>query len=141
MTHPAIEIAKACMKTPFKHQGRVAGVGLDCAGLYVHVCRELGLDHEDAKGYPRNPYDKQLQSQLDAQPCLVRIPISEMQEGDILCMRITREPQHIAFHAGIIDGLVYVIHASSEHGGVVMHRLDELWKARIMRVYRFKDFA
>jgi hypothetical protein len=127
------------MGTPFAHQGRVAGVGIDCAGLYVHICKELGLPHLDAKGYPRNPYDGQLEKQLDAQPCL--IVVSESMPGDILAMRIRRQPQHIGIHAGFIDGHPYIIHASEEHGGVVMHRIDELWSARIMRVYRFIEVS
>lgn len=133
-----IEVAMQCLGTPFKHQGRVAGLGLDCAGLFVHVCRELGLDHADAQGYPRNPYDGQLEAQLDAQPCLERIDPKDASEGDILCMRIKRAPQHIAFHAGTINGQVCIVHASEEHGGTVCHRLDDMWGARIMRVYRFK---
>ena len=132
-----IEIAMKCLKTPFRHQGRVAGLGLDCAGLFVHVCKELGVDHADASGYPRNPYDGQLESQLDAQPCLTRVDVSQARKGDILCMRIRRAPQHIAFHAGMIDGNTYIIHASEQHGGVVHHRLDSVWGSRIMRVYRF----
>jgi len=135
----ALEIATSALGTPFLHQGRVAGLGLDCAGLYVHICRELGLPHEDAKGYPRNPYDGQLEKQLDTQPCLERI--ADADPGDILAMRISKQPQHIGIHAGYIDGHPYIIHASEEHGGTVMHRLDELWKVRIMRVYRFIEVS
>lgn len=131
--------ALACLRTPFRHQGRVPGVALDCAGLFVHVCQRLGVDHRDASGYPRNPYDGQLEAQLDAQPCLRRVPAEQMKAGDLLCMRIRKAPQHIAFHAGEIDGHVYIVHASEEHGGVVHHRLDELWGSRIMRVYRFEE--
>lgn len=135
------DLAMACLGTPFHHQGRVPGVGMDCAGLFIHLCRALGLDHQDASGYPRNPYDGQLEAQLEAQPCLRRIALSEMAEGDLLCMRIKRAPQHIAFHAGHIDGQPYIIHASEEHGGVVHHRLDALWGARVIRVYRFEGIA
>lgn len=137
--HPAIAIAMLCLKTPFKHQGRVAGVGLDCAGLFVHVCREMNIPHEDAKGYPRSPYDGQLEKQLDAQPGLKRIDLKNIAEGDILCMRISKAPQHIAFHAGTIDGEPYIIHASEMHGGVVHHRLDKGWQSKIMRAYRFVE--
>ena len=126
----------ACLGTPFQHQARVAGRGLDCAGLYVHVMRELGLDYVDAQGYPRNPYDGQLEAQMDAQPRLERIDVADAKAGDWLCMRIKTAPQHLALHAGFIDGVPYIIHASEEHGGVVHHRLDSLWRARVMRAYR-----
>ena len=134
----AVSIAMACLGTRFHHQGRVPGRGLDCAGLYVHVMRELGLDYVDAQGYPRNPYDGQLEAQMDAQPCLVWIPVADAKEGDWLCMRIKSAPQHLALHAGFIDGVPYIIHSSEEHGGVVHHRLDSLWRARVMRTYRVK---
>ena len=132
----SVEIALACLKTPFAHQGRIAGRGLDCAGLYIHVMRELGLDYVDAKGYPRNPYDGQLEKQMDAQPALERIAVADAQAGDWLCMRIKSAPQHLALHAGFIDGVPYIIHASEEHGGVVHHRLDDLWRVRVLRAYR-----
>ena len=132
----SVSIALACLKTPFAHQGRIAGRGLDCAGLYIHVMRELGLDYVDAKGYPRNPYDGQLEAQMDAQPSLERIAVADAQAGDWLCMRIKTAPQHLALHAGFRDGVPYIIHASEEHGGVVHHRLDNLWRARVMRAYR-----
>ena len=32
-----IAIARACLGTPFRHQGRIPGVALDCAGLVVAV--------------------------------------------------------------------------------------------------------
>lgn len=134
----AVDIAIACLGTPFHHQARVAGRGLDCAGLYVHVMRELGLDYVDAQGYPRNPYDGQLESQMDAQPCLERVAVADAQSGDWLCMRIKSAPQHLALHAGFIDGDAYIVHGSREHGGVVHHRLDDLWRARVMRAYRVK---
>mgnify|MGYP003398058909 FL=1 len=134
----AVEIAMSCLKTAFHHQGRVPGRGLDCAGLYIHVMRELGLAYADVQGYPRNPYDGQLEAQMDAQPSLERIPVAEAQAGDWLCMRIKKAPQHLALHAGFIDGIPYIVHASEEHGGVVHHRLDDLWRARVMRAYRVK---
>ena len=132
-------VAAQSIGTPFQHQGRVAGVGLDCVGLYVHICKEAGLPYMDANGYPRNPYDGQLEKQLDAQPCLERVELAE--PGDIMAMRISKQPQHVGIHAGFIDGHAYIIHASSEHGGTVMHRIDDLWRARIMRAYRFVEVA
>ena len=135
----ALFVATQALGTPFMHQGRIAGLGLDCAGLYVHICKELGLPYVDAKGYPRNPYDGQLEKQLDAQPCLERV--TDAQPGDILAMRISKQPQHIGIHAGFIDGHPYIIHASEEHGKTCMHRMDDLWRARVLRVYRFVEVA
>lgn len=133
-----VRVAQSYLGTPFRHQGRVPGLGLDCAGLYVCLCQELGIHHADASGYPRTPYDGKLEAELDGQPSLVRIAKGDAGKGDLLAMRITGAPQHIAIHAGSINGCPYVIHASEQHGGVVLHRLDDLWGGRVVRVYRFK---
>lgn len=126
-------------RTPFRHQGRVSGLALDCAGLYVRVCELLGVECIDTVGYPRNPYDGKLEAELNAQPCLVKIPVAEAREGDLLAMRISKAPQHIAFHAGFIGGHPYIVHSSEEVGYVCHHRIDSLWRHRITGAYRFKD--
>lgn len=138
MRDAIVSAAMDAIGTPFRHQGRVAGRGMDCAGLYIHVCQLLGLSYQDASGYPRNPYDGQLEKELDAQPQLTRISVAEARKGDLLAMRMDRAPQHIAIHAGHFNGHPYVIHASEQHGKVCMHRLDQLWHARVMRAYRFE---
>jgi cell wall-associated NlpC family hydrolase len=133
-----IATALEAVDTPFKHQGRVVGVGLDCAGLYVYVCQRLGVQHQDATCYPRTPFGGELVRQLDQQPCLHRIQKDEASKGDILIMRMSRSPQHIAFHAGDIDGSPYVLHASDEHGKVCLHRMDSRWFGRVVGAYRFE---
>lgn len=124
--------------TPFRHQGRVPCLGLDCAGVLVHCFQRLGLPFQDRLDYPRTPFDGQLEGILDSQPSLRRIDKAELDRGDVLCMRMARDPQHIAIYFGLIDGHPYICHGSSEHGKVAIHRLDELWGARIVRVYRFE---
>lgn len=124
--------------TPFKHQGRVLGLGMDCAGLFVFICHTLEIPCLDATGYPRTPFGGELERQLDDQPVLRRIDVGDAEKGDILVMRMTKQPQHIAIHAGDESGYPCVIHASEMHGGVVHHRIDELWRARVVRAYRFE---
>lgn len=133
-----IAAASECLGTPFRHQARVPGLGIDCAGLLVHCFKSLALPYHDEMGYPRSPYDGLLESILDSQPSLRRITLQEAQAGDWLVMRIRSAPQHIALHAGERGGHPYIIHASSEHGSVVMHRLDHLWRPRVMRAYRME---
>jgi len=126
------------VNTALLAKGRVLGLGMDCAGLFVYICGALGLPHRDAIGYPRTPFGGELERQLDGQPSLRRIDIGVAEKGDILVMRMTKQPQHIAIHAGDESGYPCVIHASEMHGGVVHHRIDELWRARVVRAYRFE---
>lgn len=133
-----IEFAHECDGTPFKHQGRINGRGMDCAGLLAHCLGRAGLPYLDENGYGRNPFDGMLERALDAQPSLERIHLDDVGAGDVLLMRVVRSPQHIGIHAGCIDGHPYIIHASQLHGSVVTHRLDSDWGGRVMRAYRVK---
>jgi len=43
-----IEAARRCIGTPFHHQGRASGIGLDCIGLIVIALRAaLREEHQD----------------------------------------------------------------------------------------------
>lgn len=132
-----IAAARACIGTPFRHQGRIPGLSLDCAGLMVAIADRLGLDYVDVPDYGRHPAGALLESTLDAQPCLDRVPgIADHQPGDLLLMSFTGEPQHLAITTGET-----IIHSYQSVGQVCEHRLSEVWAARIVRVYRFRGLA
>ncbi|MBK8745664.1 MAG: peptidase P60, partial [Propionivibrio sp.] len=42
MTAAILAAARACIGTPFVHQGRIPGLALDCAGLVVAVAQAIG---------------------------------------------------------------------------------------------------
>ena len=132
--------ARAEIGTPFRHQGRVSGKALDCAGLVCHVASVIGLEYFDQQGYSRQPSQGLLESALDAQPCLERIALADMQPGDVLLMRFSGDPQHLAIYAGWSD--VYqaegIIHAWLQARNVAEHVLTDEWRNRIVRVYRFR---
>ena len=126
--------ARSFLGTPFRHQGRIPGLALDCAGLVVSVAKEIGADYIDRPGYSRNPSGGLLESALDDQPCLERV--TDRQPGDVLLMRFSGEPQHLAIFTG-----ENIIHSYEAVGKVCEHRLASVWAARIVRVYRFKGIA
>lgn len=125
-----IALAREQLGTPFRHQGRLPGKYLDCAGLVFYVAGQIGAAYEDLPGYSRIPHDGLMESVLDKQPCLTEV--FDKQPGDILLMRITRDPQHVAIYTGDT-----IIHSYSEVCKVVEHRLDEVWEKRIVSIYRF----
>lgn len=127
-----INAARLALGVPFRHQGRTLR-GLDCAGLVVHVAAHLGVNYTDHGGYAKTPSNGLLESALDMQPAIERVPVNEMQAGDILVMRFNKEPQHL----GIFTG-ENIIHSYSVTGKVCEHRLDDVWRRRIVRAYRFK---
>lgn len=95
---------------PFKHQGRNRH-GIDCIGVVVEVCRDLGLrapdgsllvDH-DVSGYSREPAQGLLESMLNA----LLVPVQEgqlYQPGDVLLFRFARWPQHCGIVTSISEG-------------------------------------
>jgi cell wall-associated NlpC family hydrolase len=131
MADDIIAAARGAIGTPFRHQGRIAGVALDCAGLVIHVAQSIGADYIDQTGYSRIPTNGLLESALDRQPCLMRV--ADNQAGDVLLMRFNGDPQHLAIFSGST-----VIHSYSQVGKVCEHRYSEEWQARTVAVYRFR---
>jgi len=132
-----VAAARACIGTPFAHQGRVLGVGMDCAGVAVHAVREAGFDVMDVPGYGRTPNKEHLAAALDGQPALERVfNISDREAGDILLMRFLGEPQHVGICTG--GGLV---HAYEAVGKCCEHDICAKWASRIVRVYRVRGLS
>ena len=124
--------ARSWLKTPFRHQGRVKGRAVDCAGLVVGVARALGFEVADMAGYARTPQGDMLRQHLEAQA----VRVQAAQPGDISLMRFEREPQHLGIASDI-----GIIHAFSAPGMCVEHGIDAVWARRIVAVYRFRELA
>jgi cell wall-associated NlpC family hydrolase len=129
-----IAAARACIGTPFRHQGRLPGVGLDCAGLGIVAAKSVGIDIKDFVGYPSHAFDGMLKKMFDEQKNLSIIDRKNASPGDVLLMRISKAPQHVAILS--YDG--YIIHAYKNVGKVVEQRIDDFWNSKIVAVYRFK---
>ncbi len=138
-----ISAARSEIGTPFRHQGRLSGKALDCAGLIIMVAKAIGAEYIDFTGYSRHPSDGLLESALDAQSCLDRVALADMQAGDVLLMRFNTDPQHLAIFAG--HSAIYqaegIIHAWLQARKVCEHVLTDEWRSRIVRVYRFAGVA
>ncbi len=128
--------ARSQIDVPFRHQGRLSGRSLDCAGLGVHVARSIGAEFIDDASYGRYPNNGLFAAALDRQPCLEKKAVELRQPGDLLLMRFAGEPQHLAVLAHDT-----IIHCYLHAGKVCEHRLSLVWAARIVAVYRFKDMA
>ena len=127
----AIIAARACLGTRFRHQGRLAGIGLDCVGLIVHVARALGLGDYDYTDYGRLPHAGMLERHL-ALAGLNPIAASAARPADVLLFCFDAEPQHVALMSE--HGM---IHAYLLARSVVEHRIDDIWAARCSAAYRF----
>lgn len=123
--------ARSWLGTPFRHQGRLKGVGCDCIGLVVGVGRRFGLEPEDPADYARLPDGRRLRAGLAAN--LAEVSADAARPGDVVLLRIRRDPQHVA----ILAPAEMMIHAFSAVGRVVATRLDGRWRRRLVAAYRF----
>lgn len=131
MRHEILEVARGCLGTPFRHQGRVPGRGLDCVGLLIVIARRLEMPVLDRLDYDRRPAHSQLEKQLILSGLS---PVEgHMGPGDVALFKIERAPQHVA----VLGEKDTMIHAYMQARRVVEHRLDALWQDRFVRAYRF----
>jgi len=123
--------------TPFMHQGRVPGVGLDCLGPFVVACAKLGYPLDDNPNYSKQPRPDAHTAELRKQ--LVEKSKEHLEEGDLLWISVRRIPQHVAVVTEISGEQITILHANQflgRRGKVVETVLSENWKLRIHSVYR-----
>lgn len=139
-----IAVARSWLATPFHHQARAKGAGVDCIGLVIGVSRELGLVAADfdVRGYARVPDGRSLLTLADQH--MRRIDRGSMQAGDVIVVRWARDPQHFAILADYAHGGLSIIHAYGQPGGggkVQEQRLDEAMLARFVAAYALPGVA
>jgi len=123
--------ARSWLGTPFHHQGRLKGVGADCAGVVIGTANALNLTSFDTVAYARQPDGAAMQAVLEAQ--MLKISVDEIQYGDVILFAFDRDPQHVGFYTDI--GL---LHSYAQVKKCIEVSLDATWRARIRGVYRFK---
>jgi cell wall-associated NlpC family hydrolase len=126
--------ARGYLGTPWKHQGRVRGVGVDCVGLLVCVAREAGMRVEDVEGYDRMPVDRRLLRELDRHLERVLEGASGMRQGDVLAFSWSGYPYHVAILTQ--EDPPRIMHAWVKAGAVVENQLHDTWRRRIAGVWR-----
>lgn len=102
------------MDTPFHHQGRVKGVGVDCVGLLIGVARDLDIvpaDYE-VEMYGRVPDGSTLLQQASAR--MVRRPSgAALEPGCVVLVAVAVDPQHMGILGDYWHGGLSLIHALS----------------------------
>ena len=126
-----VECARSFLGTPFKHQGRLKGMGIDCAGLIIKVAHELSISSFDFTAYSRDPDSTEMQQYLQFH--LIEAPSSQRLAGTIVHMRFVGEPKHV----GILTSPTSIIHAYESIGKCVEHTLDSKWSRRIISAFDY----
>jgi len=125
-----IDEARSWVGTPFRHQGRVKGLGVDCIGVIAMVGKALGLTDYDKTDYGRQPYKGLLKKGIE--PHLEQV--QEIHPGYILLMKFADEPQHVAIYTENNT----IIHSYQKVNKCTEHRFANSWKNMVVGIYRFK---
>ena len=133
----AVEIARTCIGVPYKHMGWHPVSGLDCMGLIAYTAQQLG--HEpDTRSYGSVPQRGLLKQTLDDQTFFRQLSVEEvrtgLEPGDVLLMRFSKNPQHVALFTGDT-----IIHSYMNVGKVVEQRFASAWRARVLAAYRWVE--
>lgn len=140
--------ARRWLDTPFHHQGRTRGVGVDCGGLIGGVAVALGIVPANwwqttfdplHGGYGRQPSHGRLQAICEA--FMERIDLDAAGLGDAVLMRFRAEPQHLGILADYRHGGMSIVHALSSAGFVREHRFSAEWRACVVAAYRMHGVA
>lgn len=148
-----IDTLRGYIGTPFLHQGRVRGVGVDCIGLAAAAANDLEIDPNGAAKfvtYSRVPH-KQLFSEL-APNYLTALPYNRLQPltnqilpGDVIFFWIDKRglPRHIGVYTGTNDeGFDMMIHAYAKQPRAVVEMpiFNGYWQQRIESLWTLPAF-
>jgi NlpC/P60 family putative phage cell wall peptidase len=136
---PAADVvaeARRWIGTPYQHQARCHGAGVDCAGLIIEVGRALGLLDVDYHDYGQIPHQGMLRRICDTH--LLRI--DDVEPGCILLMGFVIGPSQEQ-HLGIYTDTGTIVHAYAHAGACVEHRYSSAWRSRTRQIYRYAGVA
>ncbi|QDU67719.1 NlpC/P60 family protein [Engelhardtia mirabilis] len=127
----AAEAALGYIGTPFHHQGRVPGVGLDCAGIALAAYAAQGVELPTIDAYPSDPPPELLRTWLEQLATEVDGP----EVGGLVLLRVGG-PLAGARHLGLfVDGgrFVHVMRDFKVQTQVLdpkwLRRVDSYWRA------------
>lgn len=135
-----VEEARSWRGTPFRHQGQIKHVGVDCAQFVALVAKAAGIPVEIPQDYKAREDGSVMLRLLNDNMGI--IPTEEVKAGDVIAfsdesLRDPDVPRHLAFVSDVTPKTIFIVHAS-EHG-VREHRTDSHWRKRIHSVWRLKE--
>jgi NlpC/P60 family putative phage cell wall peptidase len=128
--------ARTWIGTPYHHQASLRGIGTDCIGLVLAVCRTFDIGHDGVlPAYSRDWAEATGTETLlaAAHRHLVSVSPSAALPGDVLIFRYRAHA--VAKHAGFLATSSTFIHAL-ENAPVSEVALSGWWKRRIVGVFR-----
>ncbi|MFC7378592.1 NlpC/P60 family protein [Brevundimonas sp. GCM10030266] len=145
----ALEVARAWVGTPYRHQASVRGHGADCLGLLRGIWREIvGAEPEAIPAYQADWAEVGGEEALwaAARRWLVEIPVARARPGDVLLFRM--QPHAPAKHCAVLGNDINegrMIHAYWGRA-VVESWMGRWWRSRLVAAFTWpapavaKDF-
>lgn len=124
----ACDAAISMIGVPFHHQGRHPKYGVDCVGLVICAYNAAGANIKNLANYGRIPDGRALIREIEE----YTFKVSEMEIGDVLIFRFSKNPQHIALYIG--DGTM--VHSYIDAKCVLKEKLTPAWKKKLVAIYR-----
>lgn len=139
-THEALEVAiRSWVGTPYHHQARLKGVGVDCIGTLICPANEVGFNIEDVHGYSTQPYGEQLMKEIEKR--LLPVPIQELETRMrplVLVFGFEKKrqstewlPQHVAYFMSNGN----MVHSMNRVKRVLEHEFKGYWRERLHSVW------
>ncbi len=131
-----IATVESYIGTPVVHRGRLPHCGLDCVGIPICACRELGFAIEEPPHYGKFPTEDQLAAGLEVY-CDQRPPESRV-PGDLLQVYAGRQARHVVVFTGLNPfGQHLIVHAWGKNSmvqrAILMDMVRHCWTVRGMR--------
>lgn len=130
--------ARSWLKTPYHHQARVKGAGVDCAQILIAIFAAVGLlESFEPEEYPM---DWMLHRSEERFRDLVRkygdqVELEAAGPGDVALYHVGR----CFAHGAVVIDWPLVIHADSRVGAVTLAEGDQGWLAgRAVEFYRIR---
>lgn len=134
-----IATARGWLGTPYRHQGRKKGVGVDCIGLIWGVGGELGIGATIPANYSISPTANLVLDGCDKH--LVKVE-DQTQRLPGQVMILWGWERGTAQHFAVLGGDKYkltMIHAFSRRHAVVEDVFDAFWAKRMVALYEFPN--
>ncbi len=128
--------ARRWLGTPFKHQGRIIGEGVDCVGVLIAIAYRFDYagGYEDPCDYPAQPHTDYMERMLNHY--LEPVRRVDRQPADILTFAFKRNLQHVA----ILVEPDRILHAWNRGKNAIVDesRLTGKYIDAMRRCYKFR---